>query len=37
MREADRMKSQIIEEARTEAAREAKKEMDSARVRRITS
>ena len=32
LREADRMKSQIIEEARTEAAREAKKEMDSARV-----
>lgn len=29
LREADRMKSQIIEEARTEAAREAKKEMDS--------
>lgn len=32
IREADRMKSQIIEEARAEAAREAKKEMDSARV-----
>ncbi len=32
LREADRMKSQIIEEARTEAAREAKKEMDAAKV-----
>lgn len=32
LREADRMKSQIIEEARTEASREAKKEMDAARV-----
>lgn len=32
VREAEKMKSQIIEEARTEAAREAKKEMDSARV-----
>ena len=32
MREADKMKSQIIEEARTEAAREAKKEMDAAKV-----
>lgn len=32
LREAEKMKSQIIEEARTEAAREAKKEMDSARV-----
>lgn len=32
LREADRMKSQIIEQARTEAAREAKKEMDAARV-----
>ncbi|MCM1309597.1 MAG: F0F1 ATP synthase subunit B [Bacteroides sp.] len=32
LREADRMKSQIIEEARTEAAREAKKEIDAAKV-----
>lgn len=32
LREADRMKSQIIEEARSEAAREAKKEMDAAKV-----
>lgn len=32
LREADRMKSQIIEQARTEAAREAKKEMDAAKV-----
>ncbi len=32
LREAEKMKSQIIEEARSEAAREAKKEMDSARV-----
>ncbi len=32
LREADRMKSQIIEEARAEAAREAKKEMDAAKV-----
>lgn len=32
LREADRMKSHIIEEARTEAAREAKKEMDAAKV-----
>lgn len=32
LREADRMKSQIIEEARSEAAREAKKEMEAARV-----
>ncbi len=32
LREADRMKSQIIEEARTQASREAKKEMDAAKV-----
>ena len=32
LREADRMKSQIIEEARSEAAREAKKEMEAAKV-----
>lgn len=32
LREAERMKSQIIEQARTEAAREAKKEMDAAKV-----
>lgn len=32
LREADRMKSQIIEEARSEASREAKKEMDAAKV-----
>ncbi|MDE7388757.1 MAG: F0F1 ATP synthase subunit B [Muribaculaceae bacterium] len=32
LREAEKMKLQIIEEARTEAAREAKKEMDAARV-----
>ena len=32
LREADRMKSQIIEQARTEASREAKKEMDAAKA-----
>lgn len=32
LREADRMKSQIIEEARSEAVREAKKEMEAAKV-----
>ena len=32
LRDADKMKMQIIEEARTEAAREAKKERDAARV-----
>ncbi|MDE6512606.1 MAG: F0F1 ATP synthase subunit B [Muribaculaceae bacterium] len=32
LREADHMKSQIIEEARAEASREAKKEMDAAKV-----
>lgn len=32
LREADRMKTQIIEQARTEAASEAKKEIDSAKV-----
>lgn len=32
LNEAAKMKSQIIEEARTEAAREAKKEMDAAKV-----
>ena len=32
LREAEKMKLQIIEAARTEAAREAKKEMDAARV-----
>ncbi|MBD5188313.1 MAG: F0F1 ATP synthase subunit B [Muribaculaceae bacterium] len=32
LREADRMKSQIIEEARSEASREAKKEMEAAKV-----
>lgn len=32
LREADRMKSQIIEQARSEAATEARKEMDAARV-----
>lgn len=32
IREADRMKSQIIEEARADASREAKKEIDAAKV-----
>lgn len=32
LREAERMKSQIIEQARTEAAQEAKKEMEAAKV-----
>lgn len=32
LREADRMKAQIIEEARSEAAREAKKEMEAAKA-----
>lgn len=32
LREADKMKSQIIEQARTEASREAKKEMDAAKA-----
>ncbi len=32
LREAERMKSQIIEQARTEAAHEAKKEMEAAKV-----
>ena len=32
LREADRMKSQIIEQARTEASLEAKKEMDAAKA-----
>lgn len=32
LREADRMKSQIIEKARSEASREAKKEMEAAKV-----
>ena len=32
LREADRMKSQIIEEARSEASREAKKELEAAKV-----
>lgn len=32
LREADRMKTQIIEQARSEAAAEAKKEIDSAKV-----
>ena len=32
LRDADKMKTQIIEEARAEASREAKKEMDAARV-----
>lgn len=32
LREADRMKTQIIEEARNEASKEAKKQMDAAKV-----
>ena len=32
LREADKMKSQIIEQARTEASREAKKEMEAAKA-----
>ena len=32
LREADRMKTQIIEEARNEAQKEAKKQMDAAKV-----
>lgn len=32
LREADKMKTQIIEEARNEAAKEAKKQMDAAKV-----
>lgn len=32
LREADKMKSQIIEQARTEASAEARKEMDAAKV-----
>ncbi|MCM1093174.1 MAG: F0F1 ATP synthase subunit B [Bacteroides sp.] len=32
LREADRMKTQIIEEARAEASKEAKKQMDAAKI-----
>lgn len=32
LRDADRMKTQIIEEARAEAQKEAKKQMDAAKV-----
>ena len=32
LREADRMKTQIIEEARVEASKEAKKQMDAAKI-----
>ncbi len=32
LREADRMKSQIIEEARSEASKEARKQMDAAKI-----